>query len=77
MDNATPAVKAACRLYCDMAIDHIMKKADDQRNDKSCSAGNADRAVRLAEALRANLHRRKAQARATADFPVAPEKSDQ
>jgi hypothetical protein len=33
----------------------------------------ADREARLAEALRANLHRRKAQARARRDQPAAPD----
>jgi hypothetical protein len=33
----------------------------------------ADRETRLAEALRANLHRRKAQARARRDQPAAPD----
>ncbi|WP_200957881.1 hypothetical protein [Sphingomonas sp. Root710] len=54
-----------------------MKKADAQPNGKSGPAGSNDRAARLAEALRANLHRRKAQARAAADSPAAPEKPDQ
>ncbi len=33
----------------------------------------SDREARLAEALRANLHRRKAQARARRDQPAAPD----
>ncbi|MBO9377437.1 hypothetical protein GG804_11725 [Sphingomonas histidinilytica] len=46
-----------------------MKKAEPQpTNAKSADANPADaRAARLAQALRANLHRRKAQARAIDD----------
>lgn len=77
MDNAAPAVKAACRLCCDMAIARIMKKADGQPARKSGPTESNDRADRLAEALRANLHRRKAQARAATDSAAAPEESDQ
>ncbi|MET0374027.1 MAG: hypothetical protein ABW128_07190 [Rhizorhabdus sp.] len=46
-----------------------MKKGDAKPAD--------DRAARLAEALRANLHRRKAQARAAADPPPSVDKADQ
>jgi len=56
MDKAAPHVKAACRLSSDRPIDRVMK-------DRSPKPGD-DRAARLAEALRVNLRRRKAQARA-------------
>ena len=69
MDNAGAGVKAACRLSCDMAIDRPMKKADPKLAE--------DRAARLAEALRANLRRRKAEARGVADPQAAPDKPDQ
>jgi len=63
MDKAAARVKAACRLPCDLAIGRPMKDRRDQPAD--------DRAARLAEALRANLRRRKAQARAAEPAPRA------
>jgi hypothetical protein len=56
MDNRSRRVKAACPLLSDKIIDRAMKKPDPAPKD--------ERAERLAQALRANLHRRKAQARA-------------
>jgi len=56
MDNAAARVKAACRSSFNLAIRRSMKKDGSRPED--------DRARRLAQALRANLHRRKAQARA-------------
>ena len=59
-----------------------MKKAEPQpANAKSANAKSADaksaddRAARLAQALRANLHRRKAQARAIDDGTDGGEES--
>ena len=69
MDKATPRVKATCRLPSDKPIDPAMK----QRPDKPAD----DRAARLAEALRVNLHRRKAQARAAAQPRTSNEEPDQ
>jgi len=69
MDNAGACVKAACRLSCDMSIHRFMKKADATPAD--------DRAARLAEALRTNLRRRKAQARAATETPTTPDQVDQ
>ncbi len=40
------------------------------------SKGKDERAERLAQQLRANLHRRKAQARALDDKPEKPENTD-
>ena len=60
MDKATPRVKAACPLLSDKIIARPMK----QRPPKPPPKKDGDRATRLAEALRANLHRRKTQARA-------------
>jgi hypothetical protein len=59
MDNAAAYVKAACPSSFDKSIDRTMTKGDTKAND--------ERAARLAQALRANLHRRKAQARAVGD----------
>jgi hypothetical protein len=73
MDNGAPRVKAACRLSSDKIIARPMK----DRPTKPAAKGEGDRAARLAEALRANLHRRKAQARAVEQTPDDPEKSAQ
>ncbi len=59
MDNAAAHVKAACRSSLDKSIDRTMKKPEPKPTD--------ERAARLAQALRANLHRRKAQARGLDD----------
>lgn len=69
MDNATPRVKAACRQIVLMVIDDAMKERTPKPLD--------DRGERLAQALRANLHRRKAQARAVDEPPAAADKPDQ
>ena len=58
MDNGRARVKAACRLSVEVGIDRRMKKRDPAADD---------RAERLAQALRANLRRRKAQTRAVED----------
>ena len=60
MDNGGGRVKAACRLSADELIDRAMN----DRPSKPAPKSDHDRAARLAEALRVNLHRRKAQARA-------------
>ena len=73
MDKAAPRVKAACRLPSDKPIDPAMK----QRPTKSSPGANGDRDNRLAEALRANLHRRKAQARAATKPADSNEETDQ
>jgi hypothetical protein len=72
MDNAATHVKAACRSSFDKSIDRAMKKAEPQPADAKSAA---DRAARLAQALRANLHRRKAQARAIDDGADGGEES--
>lgn len=69
MDNGAAHVKAACRLYFDMAIDRGMKKPT--------ATAAEERAARLAEALRANLRRRKAQARAADAPPPEGDPTDQ
>ena len=68
MDKAGARVKAACRLIALLAIDRAMKKPNAPSAD--------ERAARLAAQLRANLHRRKAQARAVEADADAPEKPD-
>ena len=69
MDKATARVKAACPMLSYKIIGHLMK----QRTPRA----EEHRAARLAEALRANLHRRKAQARAAAEARGNNEESDQ
>jgi hypothetical protein len=69
MDKARARVKAACPVLSYKIIACPMK----QRSPRT----EEDRAARLAEALRANLHRRKAQARAAAEAHRNNEESDQ
>ena len=69
MDKAVALVKAACPLLSDKIIACPMKQRPPKPED--------DRAARLAEALRANLHRRKAQARAAGEARKSDPDSDQ
>lgn len=73
MDNGAGCVKAACRLPLDKIIARPMK----DRPTRPAPKRDGDRATRLAQALRANLHRRKAQARAAEQARDGSEKSDQ
>jgi hypothetical protein len=68
MNNRSAPVKAACRLSDDKSNEAAMKDG--------ISKGKDERAERLAQQLRANLHRRKAQARALDDKPEKPENTD-
>ena len=69
MDNGKARVKAACRFAVELSIDREMRKHDPASPD--------DRAERLAQALRANLRRRKAQARAAEEARADSEKPKQ
>ena len=73
MDKAGARVKAACPLLSIMIIARRMK----DRPAQPAPRPTDDRAARLAEALRANLHRRKAQARAVGEAMDAADKADQ
>jgi len=73
MDKAAARVKAACPLLSDKIIAHRMK----QPTPLPPAKPQDDRAARLAEALRVNLHRRKAQARAAAPPKADEPSSDQ
>jgi hypothetical protein len=73
MDNRSARVKAACRSSSDKIIDRAMKKPDPKAEPNSAAA----RAERLTQALRANLHRRKAQARAIDAKSDDPDNSGQ